>query len=97
MLSDSCVSWLPGRCLVRIGGEDLLRWNDADPASTLGSILAALGRLLQPALGDSSALYVGPTLLLLLQKMPSVVQPVIPQVSKINKIYEIVVKIKDRR
>lgn len=68
------------RCLVRIGGGDLLRWGDADPAATLNSLLAALGRLLQPGLGDSAAIFVGPALLLLLQKMPSAVQPVIPQV-----------------
>lgn len=68
------------RCLVRIGGEDLLRWGDADPAATLNSLLGALGRLLQPSLGDSAAIFVGPALLLLLQKMPAAVQPVIPQV-----------------
>ena len=76
-----CSCWDPGRCLVRIGGEDLLAWNNADPAATLGCLLAALGRLLQPAAGDSAALYVGPTLLLLLQRMPSAVQPAIPQVN----------------
>ena len=57
-----------------------MRWGDTDPAATLNSLLAALGRLLQPALGDSAAIFVGPALLLLLLKMPSAVQPVIPQV-----------------
>ena len=58
----------------------MLRWGDADPAATLNSLLGALGRLLQPSLGDSAAIFVGPALLLLLQKMPAAVQPVIPQV-----------------
>ena len=47
------------RILVRIGGEDLLSWNGADPAQTLHMLLQAVARLLHPEVGDSPSLGVG--------------------------------------
>ena len=44
---------------MRIGGEDLLSWNGADPDQTLHTLLAAVARLLQPDVGDSASFGVG--------------------------------------
>lgn len=47
------------RILVRIGGEDMLSWNGADPGQTLHMLLQAIARLLHPDVGDSPSLGVG--------------------------------------
>ncbi|BDA48104.1 Importin-9 [Coccomyxa sp. Obi] len=68
------------RILVRIGGEDLLSWNGADPAQTLHMLLQAVARLLHPDVGDSPSLGVGEVVSTMLRKMPGRLAGAMPEV-----------------
>eukprot|EP00803_Ostreobium_quekettii_P005580 evm.model.scf_261EXC.5 EVM.evm.TU.scf_261EXC.5 scf_261EXC:60540-71115(+) len=77
---ESCTKLL--QALVMVGGEQLLSWGGADPAASLQTLMAAVSRLLDPAMGDAPAAHVGQLVNALVQKVPTVLGPMLPDLLK---------------
>ncbi|GMH34505.1 hypothetical protein BSKO_02339 [Bryopsis sp. KO-2023] len=79
------------QAVVRVGGEGMLSWGNADPQTTLGIILNIIRRILAPDMDDAPALHIGQVVNCLLQYMPVAFASCLPQliemlVTKLNQV-----------
>ena len=73
---QSCTELL--RTQVASGGEELLSWGPADPASMVQALVQGMVRLLGKDMEDSSAVFVGPLLCQCLASFPRQLGPQLP-------------------
>ena len=62
-----------------VGGEDILSCCGADRSATLQGVLNGVKRLLDPSMEEAAAAYVGQLIDTLIQKLPNVMNPFLPQ------------------